>query len=120
MREEGQNTRRDGTDVVTLLVTPPQAEQIALASSEGHITLMLRNPLDVAEPLTPGARLAGLVDGPAAEAPQPRRTRVRENRIQLVEAIEGGPVAVPPPAAAPPVYTFEAIRAGKRTMETIQ
>ena len=33
--------------VVTLLVTPTDAERIALASTEGSIMLALRNPLDV-------------------------------------------------------------------------
>ena len=32
--------------VVTLLVTPEQAERLALASTEGKIQLALRNPLD--------------------------------------------------------------------------
>jgi pilus assembly protein CpaB len=120
MREEAQNTRRDGTDVVTLLVTPAQAEQIALASSEGHITLMLRNPLDVAEPLTPGARLARLVEGGADERPTLVRTPLRSNRIQLATAVEARPPVVPQPVAEAPGYQFEAIRAGKRTVETIQ
>ena len=32
--------------VVTLMVTPDDAERVALASSEGKIILTLRNPLD--------------------------------------------------------------------------
>ena len=46
-----QDQARDGrpvpTTVVTLLVTPEDAERISLASSVGRITLTLRNPLDV-------------------------------------------------------------------------
>ena len=38
---EAQNTA-----VITLLVTPEDAEKVTLASSEGHIQLALRNPLD--------------------------------------------------------------------------
>lgn len=38
---EAQNTA-----VITLLVTPEDAEKLTLASSEGHIQLALRNPLD--------------------------------------------------------------------------
>ena len=123
MRDETQSgsTRRDGTDVVTLLVTPPQAEQIALASLEGRLTLMLRNPLDVAEPDTPGARLARLVDR-VVEQPstvEVRHVPVPAARIQLAATADPAP-AVAPPAPVVPAYTFEAIRAGKRTRETIQ
>ena len=43
-----QEKARDGqpipTSVVTLLVTPPDAERIALAASEGEVMLTLRNP----------------------------------------------------------------------------
>ena len=38
------------TSVVTLLVTPEDAERIALAAAEGRITLTLRNPLDTRRP----------------------------------------------------------------------
>jgi pilus assembly protein CpaB len=38
---EAQNTA-----VITLLVTPDDAEKLTLASSQGHIQLALRNPLD--------------------------------------------------------------------------
>src|SRR5207244_5852512 len=61
-QEQGRDVKPIPSTVVTLMVTPSQAEKIALASYEGQITLMLRNPIDVAEPITPGARLARLVD----------------------------------------------------------
>ena len=54
--------------VVTLLVTPEQAETLALASTEGKIQLALRNPLDQGAPQTPGIRpavLLGMARGPA-------------------------------------------------------
>jgi pilus assembly protein CpaB len=123
MRDEAEPapSRADGADVATLLVTPAQAEQIALASAEGRITLMLRNPLDVDAPPTPGARLARLVDGGSDEPPvaAPRPQVAAPARMQLTKAAD---VVVPPPPIEPPVraYTFEAIRAGKRTTETIQ
>ena len=40
--------------VVTLLVTPEEAERLTLASTEGKIQLALRNPLDTGSPDTPG------------------------------------------------------------------
>jgi pilus assembly protein CpaB len=103
--------------VVTLMVTPAQAEKIALASTEGQLTLMLRNPLDTAEVATSGARLARIVDDPspvaaigAKPAPAPVRQRAAADPKVL-------PAVAHP---APGVYTVEAIRAGKRTQETIK
>ena len=51
--------------VVTLLVTPEDAERISLAANEGQIMLTLRNPLDVAPTTTNGVRMANLLGAPA-------------------------------------------------------
>ncbi len=55
--------------VVTLLVTPEQAERLTLASTEGKIQHALRNPLDQSAPPTPGVRPAIRLGAPA---PAPR------------------------------------------------
>jgi pilus assembly protein CpaB len=104
--------------VVTLVVLPEQAERIALASSEGQLTLMLRNPLDIAEPATAGAHLARLVDGPGA-APSAASSRPisRTPPAAIVPKIVN--IAPPPPPSAP-AYIVEAIRAGKRTEEILR
>ena len=47
--------------VVTLLVTPQDAESLTLAATEGRIQLSLRNTLDAREETTTGRRLAQLV-----------------------------------------------------------
>lgn len=81
--------------VVTLLVTPEQAETLTLAATEGQIQLALRNTLDPGEPTTPGRRIASLVAGtearprpprpaPRAAAPPPRTPD------QVIESYEGG------------------------------
>lgn len=111
-----QEKARDGqpipTSVVTLLVSPQDAERIALAASEGQIMLTLRNPMDRTPTDTFGIRTAALL-GQAAPAP-------------VVKTVEGRRVAVkppPPPVAAVPVsriYTVEAIRAAKRTEEVVR
>lgn len=49
--------------VVTLLVTPQEAEDLTLAATEGKIQLSLRNTLDPREATTTGRRLAELVGG---------------------------------------------------------
>jgi pilus assembly protein CpaB len=110
-----QEKARDGqpipTSVVTLLVTPPDAERIALAASEGQIMLTLRNPMDRKPTETSGVRTAGLLG--QAPAPPP-----------VVKTTSGRRVAVlpppPPPAAASKIYTVEAIRASKRAEEVVR
>jgi Flp pilus assembly protein CpaB len=123
--EQEQGSTRDGkpipSTVVTLMATPNQAERIALASAEGQITLMLRNPLDVEEPPTPGAHLSGLIDGlaPTVVRPEPEVRRVTVAKPASVQAEATAPVAAAPtPVSA--FYTVEAIRAGERSQETVQ
>jgi pilus assembly protein CpaB len=105
-----QQNSKDGkpipTSVVTLMVLPEDAERIALASNEGKITLALRNPLDVEPTDTKGIRLAALMRG---TGPEP----VIDQKRHRVVATK------PTPAAPPPVYTVEAIRAAKRSAEVV-
>jgi len=62
----GQDFKKDAegkpvaVQVVNLLVTPEQAEQLSLASHQTTIQLVLRNPLDRDVTKTPGAALAQL------------------------------------------------------------
>ena len=107
-----QERSREGTAmpsrVVTLLVTPADAERLALAQSEGAIVLALRNPLDTEEVETNGARLNALLGAPPAP---PVRSVVR-----------GRPVMVQPPPPPPPPkpYTVEAIRGARRAEEVLK
>ena len=112
-----QERAKDGkpipTSVVTLLLTPEDAEKITLSQSTGSITLVLRNPLDVEPTKTQGIRLASLMGTPGAppvlKADSTGRPRV---------------VARPRPAAvveAPPrIYSVETIRAAKRSDEVVK
>lgn len=119
-QQQTEQSKPIPSTVVTLMVTPAQAERIALASIEGNITLMLRNPLDAAEPSTPGAQLARLteVEGDAPAAPV--RTRVAPAPKPPVPAVLPVSTAGREEPPAPPVYTVEAIRAGKRTQEKVE
>ncbi len=51
------------TRVVTLQLSPEEAEALALASNQGKIQLALRNGLDMDSVSTPGVQLANLVSG---------------------------------------------------------
>ncbi len=73
--------------VVTLLVTPEDAERISLAANEGQIMLTLRNPLDVAPTATNGARMANLLGAPAPPV--------------AIKRVEGRRVVVQAPPPAP-------------------
>jgi pilus assembly protein CpaB len=95
--------------VVTLLVSPEDAERISLAASVGRITLTLRNPLDTEETETKGTRVASLMGAPEAP-PAPRVARARPTAERPREA----------PAPAPQIYTVETIRAAKRTAEVVR
>jgi pilus assembly protein CpaB len=97
------------TSVVTMLVTPEDAERITLAAGEGKITLTLRNPLDQAPTLTAGIRRAALLGAPA---PPPVQKQVQGRKVMRA--------AAPPAPVAPPRYTVETIRAAKRAEETIR
>ena len=64
---EAQNT-----PVITLLVSPDDAQRLTLASSEGHIQLALRNPLDTKQDEVASSSGRGLYKGMAAPpAPTP-------------------------------------------------
>lgn len=108
--EQGNDKAKPmAVSVVTLIVTPEQAERLTLASTEGKIQLALRNPLDMSAPATPGIKPAALMSTAPPIAPSaaagPRRVKVE------------APPPPPPPAPAP---TVEVIRGDKRANETIR
>lgn len=107
------NAASSAAAVVTLLVTPQDAERIALAQAEGQIMLVLRNPMDTEATATSGVHAAALFGSDVAAPATPLLTRVAPRKPPVVAA-----VAVAPPA--PKIYTVEAIRAAKRTEEVVR
>lgn len=85
--------------VITLLVSPEQAETLALASQQGRIQLALRNALDTATIRTRGTRVSALM-GNVAPSPSRRRS---------------APVRTGPPVPTP--TTVEVYRGGQRSLE---
>jgi pilus assembly protein CpaB len=96
--------------VVTLAVTPEQAERLALASTEGKIQLALRNPLDQSAPATPGIKPAILLG--MVKTPSP----VQQGSAKP-KAGQPVTVATTAPAALP---TVEMIRGDKRATEVVK
>src|SRR5450631_2931763 len=87
--------------VITLLVSPDDAQKLALVSQEGRIQLSLRNPLDTKKGGIGATRQSSLYlgDKPVEVAPKTKVHRV------TVKA---------PPTAAPAPYQVEMIRGSKR------
>jgi pilus assembly protein CpaB len=102
----GQQIERDPegrpqtVTVVTLLVSPEQAEQLTLATSQGKIQLALRNLIDVKEVRTTGARMSRLLDLLPGGLPAARP--------------RGG--ALPSPRADDNATTVELFKGGKRAL----
>jgi pilus assembly protein CpaB len=107
-QEEGKPMQ---VTVVTLLVTPEQAERLALASTEGKIQLALRNPLDQSAPPTPGIKPAGLLGAVRTAPPAPAQ------RVASARPKTAAPVTMETYAPAP---TVEIIRGDKRATEVIK
>jgi pilus assembly protein CpaB len=96
--EQAEDGKPETVNVITLLVTPDDAERLTLASNEGDIQLALRNSLDLDSVITAGANLSALVH----EAAPRVVAKTRGER----------------PPAPRPSPTVEVIRGSKRTTET--
>jgi pilus assembly protein CpaB len=100
----GQDFKKDNegkpiaVQVVNMLVTPTQAEQLSLAASSTSIQLVLRNPIDHEIAKTPGTALQRLFsNGKLALAPTdvaPRPRAVPKRPVPVV-------AAAPPPKEIP-------------------
>jgi pilus assembly protein CpaB len=88
--------------VITLLVSPDDAERLTLASSQGHIQLALRNPLDTKQEDVAAVRSNSLYKNGVELAPPaaaPRKTKH---------------VVVPAPPSIPTTYTVEVYKGDKK------
>ncbi len=103
----GQDIRKDGegkpmlSQVVTLLVTPEQAEKLSLATNQTTIQLVLRNPIDRQTAQAPGSALyylfnQGVPKPVVADAgDRPRRTQAAPRPPVVAREIET-PKKAPP------------------------
>jgi pilus assembly protein CpaB len=88
------------TPVITLLVSPDDAQKLTLASSQGHIQLALRNPVDTKKQDLAAMKANGLYRNLTPVAPPPRP---KSAKVTKVEA----------PPAPPGPYKVEVIRGNK-------
>jgi pilus assembly protein CpaB len=96
----GTDIQKDGegkpqqVQVVNLLVTPDQAELLSLASTQAHIQLVLRNPLDTQVANVSGSALTHLYDGnkpvlkPLAAPRRVTRTPA-QSQMYMIEVFTG-------------------------------
>jgi len=137
----GQNIDRPKNDreaesvkAVTLLVTPEQAEKLALASSEGKLQLVMRNSIDQGDEQTLGVDKRVLLGGERAKpvpdagslkseqpkqttaptAPVMRRSYPRADNSRSSSAPAPQAAANPPAAPAPPRSSVEVIEGAKK------
>jgi pilus assembly protein CpaB len=94
--------------VITLLVSPEDAQKLTLASQEGRIQLSLRNPLDTNQQKLPSVRNAVLY-GASAPTPTPASTKPKVRRVV--------PKQVTP---QPSPYTIEVIRGQEKKEITFE
>jgi len=102
------------TPVVTLLVTPEQAETLTLAGNEGHIQLVLRNGADQVTEKTPGRETAELF-GFRKNKPEPTENAAPPPRHRAAPQPAAGPPARPAPVADEVVV----FRGNQRTVEVV-
>jgi pilus assembly protein CpaB len=89
---------------VTLLVSPPDAEKLALASNEGELQLTLRNNSDLEISNTAGVKLSQLLGRPKVTPRRRVRTRTPPKKVE----------------EPPPPRVVEVIRANERSEKTFE
>jgi pilus assembly protein CpaB len=94
--------------VITLLVSPEDAQKLTLASQEGRIQLSLRNPLDTNQQKLPSVRNAVLY-GASAPTPTPASTKPKVRRVVPKQVT---------PQASP--YVIEVIRGQEKKEITFE
>jgi pilus assembly protein CpaB len=102
---------------VTLLVTPEQAEKLALASSEGKLQLVMRNSIDQGDEQTQGINKRALLGGDRAQPVPEAGSLKSEQPAQLPRtprSVRPEPKPVTAPVPPPPRASVEMIEGAKK------
>ncbi len=114
----GQNVERDAqgkpqnVQVVTLLVTPEDAQKLVLASTDARIQLALRNPLDLEHADPDAVHRAQLYSKPSSVPPEV------EQAAPVRRIVRKAPP--PPPPPPPKKYEVEVIQGTARSTVTFE
>ena len=100
----GMEEKSSPTDVITLEVTPEEAEKLALAATEGRLQLALRNFSDTEKVITRGTTVSTLVGSHFMAPPKVTRPPVRtEVEVEVKKLpLKEPPLKEPPPREPPP------------------
>ena len=113
----GQNVEYDQAGkpqkvpVVTLLLTPEEAQKLTLATIDGRIRLSLRNPLDLTIANPKATMVSELYAG---ALPEPRKVRV----VPRPKRLPPRPVSAPPPRVE--TFVVELIQGDRRNSQQFQ
>lgn len=99
--ERSANGEPQTTPVITLLVSPDDAEKLTLASTQGHIQLALRNPTDTKRTEITAVKSRSLY---GVAAPEPTASTKPKTKH----------TAVPPVSLPPAAYTVEVYKGDKK------
>jgi pilus assembly protein CpaB len=103
LEKRGKDEKPTEVDVITLEVTPEEAEKLALAATEGKLQLALRNHSDTTNVLTRGVTIPTLLGSYSPGPVEAKRPRVETS------------VKVEPAAQKPRPLTVELIKGSKVT-----
>ncbi|MFQ5692728.1 MAG: hypothetical protein ACE5IM_06770 [Nitrospinota bacterium] len=103
--------------MVTLLVSPAQAERLTLASTKGTLQLALRGDFDKNTPSTTGVTARQLIYGPARKAPG-RRVASAPRKVARKPRTPRRALPAPKPSRPRP-RSIEVFRGVKRTVEQV-
>jgi pilus assembly protein CpaB len=109
-QEADANGQPQNVPVVNMLLKPEDARLLTLATQEGRIQLVLRNPKDDEEQLAENRQITSTADLFAGMVAKPQPVQPRAPR-------PAAPVVMAP--APPPVFEIEMIRGDKRSTETL-
>jgi len=98
--ERGSASDAQVSPVITLLVSPDDAQRLALASNQGRIQLALRNPLDTNQTDIAAANTGNLYRNGSSPAPATAKARPKHAKAET--------------PLAPAIYSVEMIRGEKR------
>jgi pilus assembly protein CpaB len=106
MEQKGKNEQPVLVDVITLELTPEEAEKLAHATTQGRIQLALRNYSDTAEVSTRGATIPILLAGQGTQSrPVVRRISVKKTAPVVKPAVS---------------FNIEVLRGNERTIKTFK
>jgi len=107
LEKKGKDEKPTEVDVITLEVTPEEAEKLALAATEGRLQLALRNFSDTETVLTPGVTIPTLLGSYGIRS-------VKETPSKPVVA-SASPKVEPPPVQKAKAHIVELIKGSKVT-----